>query len=434
MRQCFWHPGTQMKDFEGNAPMSVQKARGIYIEDVNGRQVIDAISSWWCKSLGHGHPRLKAAFMKQCDQFEHVIQASTTNKIIAELSELLTSFHDPLTKVFYAGDGSSAVEIALKMSLHSHRNRGQSERTQFISLKNGYHGETCGSLSVSDLGRYKESYQSMLFECETIGHLPYVTDHTDPLWADCSPYWEPIKNRLEQIANSLTAVILEPIAQGAAGMMIYSQDFLKRLRDWTDVHHIHLIADEIMTGMGRTGQLFACDHAGVVPDFMCLSKGLTSGWLPFSAVLTTDEVYDSFYGRERSEDSFLHSHTYSGHVLGAAVALEAVTIIKEMIHGEDFRDRCQYLQNAFQDIVESLGILVDVRSIGMICAVDIRDDFYSAEKMRTFTRVALEEGVLLRPIGRTIYWLPPLTIDFAEIDQLKKCTLSAFQRAFFNSL
>lgn len=217
MTQYFWHPGIQMRFFENNPPLIVKKAEGVFIEDINGNRIIDGISSWWCKSLGHGHPRLKAALRKQYEQFEHVIGATTTNNVIAELSELLTNLRNPLAKVFYAGDGSCAVEVALKMSLHSRLNTGQIKKTKFISLSNGYHGETCGSLSVSDLGRYKTPYKSMLFECKHILGIPYVTGPADPLWNDCTPYWETIEEYLEPLAENTTAVILEPIVQGAGG-------------------------------------------------------------------------------------------------------------------------------------------------------------------------------------------------------------------------
>ena len=288
----------------------------------DGRKIIDAISSWWCKSLGHQHPRLKRALLAQVEKFEHVILANTTNETIVHLTEKLAQLMPSLNKVMYASDGSCAVEMAMKMSLHARQIEGKHQRKLFIALENGYHGETAGALSVSDLGLYRAPYQDMLFDTKLILSLPYVTGAHDPLWSDCESHWEKIENQLKPFAESATAVILEPIMQGAAGMKIYSQDFLKRLRHWTHEHGIHLIADEIMTGIGRTGKMLACEHANIEPDFICLSKGLTSGWLPLSAMLTRSAIYDLFYDDYASGKSFLHSHTHSGNVLAASVAIE----------------------------------------------------------------------------------------------------------------
>ena len=324
-----WHPCTQMKDHETFKLLEIIGARGCYLELRDGRRIIDAISSWWCKSLGHAHPRLKRAMLNQIEKFEHVILANTTNETIVTLSEKLSRLSPALNKVFYASDGSCAVEIAMKMSLHARHNQHDHQRQLFVALENAYHGETMGALSVSDVGLYRKPYLSSLLDVTFIHSVPYVTGESDPLWGDCELGWRHIEKQLTPISHKITAIIVEPIVQGAGGMKIYSQDFLRRLRVWTAQHDVHLIADEIMTGIGRTGKMLACEHADIEPDFICLSKGLTSGWLPFSAVLTSDEIYQLFYADSEAGKSFLHSHTYSGNVLAASIAGEVLTIMEE---------------------------------------------------------------------------------------------------------
>jgi adenosylmethionine---8-amino-7-oxononanoate aminotransferase len=244
-----WHPCSQMKDYEAFKPMVVKSAKGSCIELEDGRKIIDAISSWWCKSLGHAHPRLQQALLSQMERFEHVIFANTTNELIVNLSQKISQLTKLLNKVFYTGDGSCAVEVAMKMSLHLRQIQGEVKRTRFLALENGYHGETIATLSVSDEKIYRDPYRALLFETEFIGPIPYVSGNKDPLWNDCQSYWDRVEPLLESYANTATAIILEPIVQGAGGMKIYSQDFLKRLRLWTAKHGVHLIADEIMTGI-----------------------------------------------------------------------------------------------------------------------------------------------------------------------------------------
>lgn len=425
-----WHPCTQMTGLVSHPPFIVKSARGSYIEGISGHRVIDGISSWWCKSLGHNHPRLKSALLKQAHQFEHVISASTTHQTISNLSELLVNFVPGMGKVFYASEGASAVEIALKMSLHSRLNQGDKTKNKFLSLANGYHGETCGALSVSHAGNFRKVYSSLLFECLSIEEIPYVNTQNATLWQDCSEQWRAIQDFLQIHHHTITAIILEPIVQGAGNMRIYSQDFLRRLRVWTKKHDIHLIADEIMTGMGRTGKMFGCEHATITPDFMCLGKGLTSGWLPFSAVLTTTEIYNCFYDKTDSDEIFYHSHTHSGNALGAALALETLKIMKDDFDWDGFTERTTYLLNSFQDIADETKVLSNVRGIGMIAAADVHQDVYSLERMNEMIRIAFQNGALLRPLGRTVYWLPPLTIEKKTIDELKDATGKALFYAF----
>jgi adenosylmethionine-8-amino-7-oxononanoate aminotransferase len=425
-----WHPCMSMKELEKEPPFIVKRATGSYIEGMDGHRVIDGISSWWCKSLGHSHPRLKAALINQVNNFEHVISTTTTNETIIDLSEMLIKLAPGMGKAFYASDGSSVVEVALKMSLHSRLNQGNRIKTKFLSLSNGYHGETCGALSVTDIGNFKKVYYSMLFDCPSIEGVPYVNSSSEDLWHDCSFHWNKVQDFLQQHAKETTAIILEPIVQGAGNMKIYSQDFLRRLRAWTQENDIHLIADEIMTGIGRTGKMFACEHAEIIPDFMCLSKGLTSGYFPFSAVLTTNEIYHCFYDKTGPDEVFYHSHTHSGNTLGACLALETLKILTEALDWEEFNEKTVYLLKSLHEVADETHVLSNVRGIGMIAAADINQQEFSPDRMRDMIRIAFQKGVLLRPIGKTIYWLPPLNIQKETIDELKDITKQALFGAF----
>lgn len=417
---CLWHPSTQMKHHEKLPLMSVEKAAGCWLTLSDGRRVFDATSSWWCKSLGHAHPRLKAAVLNQLEKFEHVILAGTTNVGIVNFSEALCSLMPGLNKVFYACDGSSAVEIALKMSLHVRRLQGQIKRTRFLCLENSYHGETVGAMSVSDVGLYRSPYQALLFESYVLRHLPYVHGEHDPLWLDASAVFNKHLSTLAALEGSLTAIIIEPIVQGAGGMKIISADFLNRLAAWAKAKGIHVIADEIMTGFGRTGKMFACEHANITPDLMCLSKGMTAGFMPMSAVLTSNAIYDHFYDDTR-ESGFLHSHTYAGNALAAAVGLETITLLREL----KLLDRACVLGKAmhglFSSMQERMSGLYALRQVGAMAAIDV--EVADVAKFReAILHHGPENGVYLRPLGSTLYWLPPLITSDDELAILAKAT------------
>lgn len=428
--QHIWHPCSQMKDYLAYPPVEVTEAHSSYYTLSNGKKVIDAISSWWCKSLGHQHPRIKEALIKQMDKFEHVIQARTTNKEIVGLSAKLCSLSPNLNKVFYSTSGANAVEIALKMSLHSRKILGQHHRNKFITLKNGYHGETVGALSVSDVGMYKSAYSDMLFETITIENIAYVTGTEDPLWENAQAQWNMTEKKLGQLAETTTAIIVEPIVQGAGGMKIISANYLKKLSAWSRKNNIHLIADEIMTGFGRTGKMLACEHANIQPDFICLGKGLTAGWLPLSAVLTSTETYNHFYDDYEKGKSFLHSETYSGNALAVAAALESLAIIEDENIIEKANALSPLMRKHFENIASKTGKLSNIRSIGGIVAAELEP--HSKNKRLGF-EIALHAnklGALLRPLDHTLYWLPPLNIDSSCLEHLSEITEKAILLAY----
>jgi adenosylmethionine---8-amino-7-oxononanoate aminotransferase len=429
--QHLWHPCSQMKDYEIFKPLVIKRAQGSYIELTNGKKIIDAISSWWCKSLGHNHPQLKQALLIQLEKFEHVILANTTHESIVQLSEKLTALAQTLKKVFYVSDGACAIEIALKMSLHARKILGEYKKQRFVALANGYHGETMGALSVSDVGIYRAAYRELLFDVTFLSSIPYVSGKHDPLWHNCQTHWEILQKQLEPLAETTTAIVIEPIVQGAGGMLLYSQDLLKRLRAWTKAHGIHLIADEIMTGIGRTGKMLACEHANIEPDFLCLGKGLTSGWLPLSAMLTSHELYNLFYADYAAGKNFLHSHTHSGNALAVSVALETLNIMER----ENICARVLTLENnmlkALTCIAEDTGKLINVRGIGAIVAADlVVKDSHQRAGFAVYQK-AVKLGALLRPLGNTIYWLPPLNIDYNTLSKLSEITRKAIQTTKF---
>jgi adenosylmethionine-8-amino-7-oxononanoate aminotransferase len=419
-----WHPCSQMKDYETFPPLEVISAEGCYLELKNGKKILDAISSWWCKSLGHQHPRLRAALARQMEKFEHVLLVNTTNDIILELSEKLARLTSTLNKVSYAADGSCAVEMAMKMSLHARQIQGEFQRTQFMALENGYHGETVGAMSVSDLGLYRAPYAKLCFEVQFLSPLPYVSTQKVTSWENCQVEWDRIEPQLNAHAETLTAIIVEPIVQGACGMKIYSQDFLRRLRAWTEAHGIHLIADEIMTGLGRTGKMLACQHAGIEPDILCLSKGLTAGWLPLSAVLTHQGIYNLFYNDYELGKNFLHSHTYSGNPLAASIAIEVLNIIEEEQLCARANEMSAVMYQNMLDISSETGVLTNIRSIGAIAAADL---LCKPERRAGYEiyQKAVALGILLRPLGNTLYWLPPLNADDQVLSRLKEVTTQA---------
>jgi adenosylmethionine-8-amino-7-oxononanoate aminotransferase len=282
---------------------------------------------------------------------------------------------------------------------------------------------------VSDLGLYSAPYQSLLFDVKFLKHIPYVNDMKSPLWTDCESEWAMIEAQLLPFSERLTAIVIEPIVQAAGGMKIYSQDFLRRLKRYCQERNIHLIADEIMTGIGRTGKMLACEHAEIEPDFLCLAKGLTSGFLPLSAVLTTNEIYQYFYDDYEKGKSFLHSHTQSGNALASACALQVLTIFAEENILEKAEENGEVMYQYMQEIADYTKKLTNVRSIGAMTAADLISSPNERKGYQVF-REAIQRGALLRPLGNTIYWLPPLTVSIETLSELKEITEQAIVSVF----
>jgi len=423
-----WHPCTQMKDFEQTPPLVVNHAKGSYLYTDKG-PIIDAISSWWCKSLGHGSPAVIKAIQEQLARFEHVIGAHTTYPQMVELAEELAEISGQ-QHVFFASDGSCAVEIAMKLALHASQLKGKPSKNQFIALQNGYHGETLGALSVSDLGLYSKPFNKIGLQCHFLQNIPYVTGKDDPSWQSCEHEWPLIEQQLEAVKENVCAIILEPIVQGAGGMLAYSADFLKRIAAWAQTNEIYLIADEIMTGLGRTGKWLACDHAGIKADMICLSKGLTSGTLPLSCVMIDNDIFNLFYDDYNQGKSFLHSHTYSGNPLAISAALATLKTIRGDTINQQADNLGERMLHYFSDIARQTGKLENVRSVGAWVAGDLVELKGQERLGYQLYQQALNNGALLRPLGNTLYWLPPLTTDDETIGKLAEITLNSIEAVY----
>lgn len=434
-----WHPCSQMQDYQTFPPLHIVRAEGPFLFTADGGKLIDAISSWWCKSLGHAHPRIAQAVKKQIEKFEHVIMANTCSDVLVELSEMLTSIIPSLSKVFYTDNGSSSVEIAIKMSLQYHAQSGNPEKTGFLALENGYHGETILTLAAGDCDLYSAPYSCLMPKIPKITRIPYVYGKKDPLWQNMADSnWLQIEKLLNRHRRSLAGIILEPILQGAGGMKIYSPDFLTRLRKWTSQNNVHLIADEILTGFGRTGKMLACQHPDITPDFVCLSKGLTAGWGPMAAVLTNNTIFEAFYDDYSTKKAFMHSNTYCGYPLAAAAALEALKIYQEEKTFEKVSKKSCELRRRMEEVAGSTKAITNIRSIGFMVAGDIVNpatgDRFRPERRIGYQcyREAVELGALLRPLGDTIYFLPPLNTQDKVLDDLAEITAKAVKIAVYN--
>ena len=419
-----WHPCTQMKDHEQLPPVPIRRGQGVWLEDFAGRRYLDAISSWWVNLFGHANPRINAAVREQLDHLEHVILAGFTHEPIIELSELLTALAPRgLTRCFYADNGSSAVEVAVKMSFHYWRNVGRPDKRRFITLTGSYHGETLGALAVGNVELYKSIYQPLLMDVITVPSPDCFEREPGESWAEHSRRkFADMETALARHARETAAVIVEPLVQCAAGMRMYDPVYLQLLREACDRHEVHLIADEIAVGFGRTGTMFACEQAGIRPDLMCLSKGLTGGYLPLSVVLATEPIYAAFYAEYAELKAFLHSHSYTGNALACAAARATLAIFGDDRVIERNRLLAAHLDARIRPLADHPHI-AEVRRHGLIAAVElVRDkahrEPYRWEERRGLGvyRHALSRGVLLRPIGNVIYFMPPYVITPEEID------------------
>ena len=416
-----WHPCTQMKQHETLPLVPISRGEGVWLHDFDGGRYLDAISSWWVNLFGHSNPRINAAIRDQLDKLEHVMLAGFTHEPVVQLSErLIQIVPGRLGHCFYGSDGASATEVALKMSFHYWHNVGHPEKNNFISLQNGYHGETLGALSVTDVALFRETYSPLL------RHSNHVRT---PDWRYADQGESPkiyalraaaqLEDFLVRHHTKTAALILEPLIQGAAGMGMYHSDYLKHAREICDRYQVHLIADEIAVGFGRTGTLFACEQADIAPDFLCLAKGLSGGYLPLSVVMTADSVYQAFYHDETAR-AFLHSHTHSGNALACRAALATLDIFEQDGVIAANRIKAQYL-NRVSEPITSHPKVKNFRNCGMVWAFEVEtsDPAFSGK----FFQEALKQGLLLRPLENTVYFMPPYVINEQEMDMLVTGTL-----------
>ena len=419
-----WHPCTQMKDHEDFPLVMADRAEGVYIYDEEGKAYMDIISSWWCTLLGHNHPRINQAVKRQLDKMEHVMFAGFTHRPAEELCRRLTGLLPKgLEKFFFVDNGSAAVECAMKMSFQYHMQTGAPKKQRFMTIDNGYHGETLGALAMGGMDDYSAVYRPLLFSSIHVDgpdcyRCPYGKDRAS-CGAECI---EASEKALEQYGEETTAFLIEPMFQGAAGMRIYSPIYLKKLRQLCDQHQVHLIADEIAAGYGRTGTFFACEHAGISPDFICLSKGLTGGYLPMAMVVTTPDIYQAFYADFSEKKAFVHSTTYSGNPLACAAAVEVLNLLEE----EDTLANTEagYLKQQLAGALAGHPHVGEIRTIGLINAIELVENRETKKAFDPDLRIgyqvykeAMKRGLLLRPMGDVPYFNPPLNIRRAEIDR-----------------
>ena len=415
-----WHPCTQMKDHEFLPLIPIKKAKGIYLYDFNNKFYIDAISSWWVNIFGHSNKYINKSVNKQINKLEHVLLAGFSHKPAIKLAKKLIKITpESLKKVFYADNGSSAIEVALKMSYHYFKNKGINKDT-FLSLTNSYHGETLGALSVGDVKLYKDTYQPLLIKNI---QTPVPKKKTKKASKVALKKLEKI---LKKHHKNIAAFIIEPLIQGAGAMHMYHPEYLKGARELTKKYNIHLIADEIMTGFGRSGTMFACESANISPDFMTLSKGLTGGYLPLSVVMTTNDIYSAFYCDYNKHKAFLHSHSYTGNPIACSAAIATLKLFEKNNTIKKNKKKAKYIKKSLKKF-KKLNNIENIRQTGMIAAFDIKG--YKPEDrigLQVYT-FGLQNGVLLRPLGNTIYFMPPYTIKKREIDKIFEVAYQAIK-------
>lgn len=437
--QYVWHPCSQMKDYEELAPIIIDHGKGIYLYDIDGKEYLDIISSWWCNLLGHSNEKINNSIKAQLDTLEHVIFANFSHKSAITLcEELVKIIPKGLTKFNFSDNGSSSVECALKMAFQYQYQIGKPNKTKFMCLSKGYHGETIGALSVGALDLYAKLYKPMLMETIRIEapdcyRCPYGKTRNN-CSVECI---EKAEKTFEKYGKDTCGIILEPLVQGSAGMRIYPSLYLDKIRELCDQYGVLLIADEIATGFGRTGKLFAFDHSNVSPDIMCLSKGLTGGYMPMSITVTTDEVYNAFYDDYQSGKGFMHSHTYSGNPLGCSAALAVLKILKEDNILEIANKNAIYLNEKLNENLLFHKNIGEIRSLGLINGIELVKDKTSKTPFNSDLRTgyqiykkALEKGLILRPLGDVIYFNPPLIISPQEIDKAVSLCIKSIAEVF----
>ncbi len=437
-RKHLWHPYTQMKDYETRDPLFIKRGEGIYLYDIRGKKYFDTISSWWCILHGHNHPHIKKALTDQLNNIEQIHFAGTTHEGAIRLAERLADITPPdLTRVFFSDNGSTACEVAIKMSLQYWKQSGAPERELFVSLERGYHGDTIGAMSLGGVPAFKGPFDCLTFSSPRIPAPCCYRCPASMNAADCDfQCLQPLKDLLKENRDKIAGIILEPMLMGAGGMITYPPGYLRRLFDICRKHPMHIIFDEVATGFGRTGRMFALEHAGVTPDFLCISKGLTAGYLPMAATLTTEKIYNAFYADYTEGKTFFHGHTFTANPLGCAVALASLEVFKEENVMDSLPAKVKALQEGKERFTE-LENVGDARGIGMVAAFELVEDKESKKPFDPVERIGwqiylkgLEQGLILRPLGDLIYLFLPLCTTTDEINIILERTFDVLKRFF----
>ena len=424
-----WHPCSQMKDYEELAPIVIERGEGINLYDINGKCYKDVVSSWWCNLLGHCNPAISRRLKEQADKLEHVIFANFSNKAVIELCMRLKKLlPNGLAKFNFSDNGSSSIEMAMKISFQYFQQVGFPQKKRFMALTDAYHGETISALSIGDCDLYTKIYKPILMDVVRIKapdcyRCPFNKTR-DNCQCECFCHCEA---QFEKYGDETAAILVEPLLQGSAGMKIYPALYLKKLREICDKYNVHLILDEIATGFYRTGKMFAANHADITPDIMCISKGLTGGYMPMAIAITTDKIYNAFYDDYNTHKAFMHSHTYSGNPLGASCALGVLDILKTGTIQKHLKEVTPYFNNLIKKTFLNHKNVGEIRSIGLINAIELVKNKNTKEPFESSLRIgyqiykkALEKGVLLRPLGNVIYFNPPLIIKKEDMDFVVK--------------
>lgn len=435
-----WHPFTQMKDYENEELIIIDSGKGIYIQDLKGNRYIDAISSWWVNTLGHSNPRLNNALKAQVDKIEHVLLAGFSHVPAIELAaKLIQITPKELTRVFYSDNGSTAVEVALKMAYQYWLQKEMPQKNKFIALKNSYHGDTIGAVSIGGVDLYHKLYKPLLFDIFQ-ADSPYcyrcpVEKNKENCSIECL---NSVENILADHANETAGIIIEPLNQAAGGMIIYPAEYLTKLRKICNDYNILLIDDEVAMGFGRTGKMFAFEHANIVPDIMCTAKGLTAGYLPLSATIVREEIYQAFYDDYDKLKTFYHGHSFTGNPLAASVAVENLKIFEEENIIDSLQPKIAKLKQELEKF-KQLDCVGDIRHIGMIGVLEIvknkstKEIFPFEERIgQKISNEALKRGLILRPLGNIVYFMPPYVITEEEIHIMTQIAYESIEAVFYN--
>ncbi len=414
-----FHPCSQMKDYEQLPPMVIVKGDGIYVEDEFGNRYMDCVSSWWVNLFGHCNSRINGVIKEQIDKLEHIIFANFSHEAAIELGERLVAVApDGLNKLIFTDNGSSSTEVAIKLSFQYHAQTGNPQKNTFVSIEGAYHGETIGALGVGNMDRFTDIYKPLLREGIKVKgpdcfgcSFGKERENCD---AECFIYME---DYLTENSAKVSGVIIESMVQGVAGMKIYSPIYLRKLRALTEKLNIHLIVDEIAMGFGRTGKMFAIEHAGVSPDIMCIGKGLTAGYFPMSIALITDRLYNAFYADYSEGKSFLHSHSYSGNPIGCRIAVETLKIFEEENILKVIKEKGDYLRSVATERLKGIPYFGEYRQIGLIGAIELVGIPGERAGYEIY-KIALRKGAILRPLGNIVYFMPPYIITREEIDKM----------------
>lgn len=431
-----WHPDTQMKDYEKENPIIIERGKGIYVWDVDGNKYIDAVASWWVNTLGHSHPRLNKALTEQVEKIEHVLLAGFSHIPAIELAEELVKLSAPsLTKVFFSDNGSTATEVAIKMAFQYWQQVGKPKKTKFVALESSYHGDTLGAVSVGGVDIFYKIFKPLLFDIFQ-GKSPYC--YRCPMGCNKETCNVECINSVEEIfeahSDEIAAMIIEPLVQGACGMRMYPPKYLKKLRELCTKYDILLIDDEVAMGFGRTGKMFAYEHANIEPDFVCLAKGITAGYLPLAVTITSEKIYNAFYDNSILK-AFFHGHSFTGNPLAAAIAVENLKIFKEENIIESLQPKIKLISEEIKKF-NNLKHVGDVRQTGMIVAIELVEDKETKKEFDPSLKIgkkvydeALKLGAILRPLGHIIYFIPPYVITEDEIKQLADIAYKSIEKA-----